>query len=109
MEPAFVWTLIALLTVISYASRASFILLLSNVTLSRRIQQGLRFVPASVFTALAVPDIFVRSGTIELGLSNPRAAAAMVAALVAWKTRNTLLTILLGMAVVHLLRLAVLG
>jgi branched-subunit amino acid transport protein len=109
MDPVFVWTLIALLTVISYASRASFIVLLSRLTLPRGIQKGLRFVPASVFTALAVPDLFIRSGAIDLGLTNPKAAAAMAAGIVAWKSRNTLLTILAGMSVLHLLRLMVLG
>ena len=109
MDTAFVWTLIALLTAISFASRASFILLFSDVTLPRGVQKGLRFVPAAVFTALAVPDAFVRSGAIQLGLSNPKAAAALIAALVAWKTRNTLVTILAGMAALHLLRLAAIG
>jgi branched-subunit amino acid transport protein len=109
MDSVFVWTLIALLAAISFASRASFILLFSHVTLPSSLQKGLRFVPAAVFTALAAPDIFVRSGAIELGLSNPKAAAAMVAMLVAWRTRNTLLTILSGMVALHLLRLAVLG
>lgn len=101
--------MIALLTAISFATRASFILWFSRATLPRLVQKGLRFVPAAVFTALAVPDIFLRAGGIQLGLSNPKAAAALVAALVAWKTRNTLLTILSGMTALHLLRLAVLG
>ena len=109
MDPLVVWTLIALLTAISFASRASFILLFAHVTLPRGVQKGLRFVPAAVFTALAVPDIFVRSGTAQLGLSNPNAAAALIAAFVAWKTRNTLITILAGMAALHLLRIAAVG
>jgi len=109
MDPLFVWTLILLLTLISFASRASFILMFSRVSLPRGVQRGLRFVPAAVFTALAVPDICVRAGVLQLGLSNPKAAAAAVAALVAWKTRNTLVTILAGMAALHLLRLAALG
>jgi len=109
MDSLFVWTMIALLTAISFATRASFILLFPRVTLPRSIQMGLRLVPAAVFTALAVPDLFVHSGVIQLGLSNPKAAAAMTAALVAWKTRNTLLTILAGMAALHLLRVVGLG
>jgi branched-subunit amino acid transport protein len=109
MDSLYIWTLIALLAAISFASRASFILLFSRVTLPRSVHKGLRFVPAAVFTALAVPDIFVRSGLIQLGPSNPKAAAALIAALVAWKTRNTLITILAGMAVLHLLRLAAIG
>ena len=95
------------MTLLTFAG--TMILLFSHVSLPRIVQKGLRFVPAAVFTALVVPDIFVRSGAIQLGLSNPKAAAALVAALVAWKTRNTLLTILSGMAALHLLRLAVIG
>lgn len=109
MDTLAVWTLIAVLTLISFASRASFILLFPRVTLPRGLQRGLRFVPVAVFTALVAPSVFLPSGTLELGASNPKAAAALLAGIVAWKTRNTLATIVAGMAVLHLLRLAPLG
>lgn len=109
MDANTAWTLILLLSVISFATRAWFLLLFARLTLPRGMQQGLRFVPAAVFTALLAPDILARSGSIELGLSNPEASAALVAGLVAWKTRNTLATILAGMIALHLLRQLILG
>ena len=109
MDTTFVWALIAVLTLISFVSRASFILLLPRVTLPRGVQRGLRFVPAAVFTALIAPDVFLSSGALDLGPSNPKAAAAVLAGAVAWRTRNTLATILAGMAALHLLRIALLG
>ncbi len=109
MDTSFVWALIAVLTVISFVSRASFILLFPRVALPHGVQRGLRFVPAAVFTALITPDVFLSSGALDLGPSNPKAAAAVIAAAVAWKTRNTLATIVAGMAALHLLRIAVLG
>ncbi len=109
MDTTFVWALIAMLTAIGFVSRASFILLFPRITLPRGVQRGLRFVPAAVFTALIAPDVFLSSGALELGSSNPKAAAALIAGAVAWRTRNTLATILAGMAALHLLRTALLG
>ncbi len=109
MDTTFVWALIAVLTVVSFVSRASFILLFPRVTLPRGIQRGLRFVPAAVFTALIAPDVFLNSGALDLGPANPKAAAAVLAGVVAWRTHNTLATILAGMVALHLLRIALLG
>lgn len=109
MDTLTVWTLILMLTVISFASRASFVLLFARVALPHLVQRALHFVPVAVFPALVVPDIFLNSGVIDLGPSNLKAAAAILAGLVAWKTHNTLATIVVGMAALHLLRLAILG
>jgi branched-subunit amino acid transport protein len=61
------------------------------------MRRALRFVPPSVLTAIVVPELFVRAGEIQLSPSNFRLAAGLLAVLVAWRTRNTLLTILAGM------------
>ncbi len=59
MDTSFVWALIAVLTVISFVSRASFILLFPRVALPHGVQRVLRFVPAAVFTALISSDVFL--------------------------------------------------
>jgi branched-subunit amino acid transport protein len=61
----------------------------------------LRFVPISVFAALVVPNIPGSSGE---GLI--RVGAALLAAFVAWRTRQLWLTVLVGFGTFWLLKLA---
>jgi branched-subunit amino acid transport protein len=102
MDPLTAWVLIAGLAVTSFVPRGSFILFLDRLPLPPAVQRALRFVPAAVFAALVVPDIAFASGAIRLGLDNPKLIAALVAGPVAWRTRNTLATIVAGMAALHL-------
>jgi branched-subunit amino acid transport protein len=93
--------LIAGLAIPIYAARASFIFLFSNFEPPPLMARALRFVPVSVFVSLIVPELIVVSGQIDLSLFNPKLSAGIVAAVVAWTTRSTLATLLIGMAAFH--------
>jgi branched-subunit amino acid transport protein len=56
-----------------------------------------------VLTAIVVPELFVRAGEVQVELTNYRLLAGILAVLVAWRTKNTLLTILAGMLALVLL------
>jgi branched-subunit amino acid transport protein len=105
MDTLTVWLLIAGLTVTSYASRASFISLLSGFVPPAPLQRALRFVPVAIFVSLVVPELLVAGGHIDVSFGNARLFAGLAAVAVAWRTRNTLLTLLAGMAVLHLVRM----
>ncbi len=64
----------------------------------------LRFVPSAVLAALTAPALFRPDGPIDLTLGNERLLAGLVAAGVAWWTRNMFFTIGAGMAVLWLLQ-----
>ena len=102
MEPLHAWLLVAMLACISFVTRGSFIVLLADAKLPPVLQRSLRFVPAAVFPALVLPDMAWVKGTLDLSLANPQLAAGIIAGAVAWKTRNTLITILVGMSLLHL-------
>lgn len=102
MDPLTTWLLIVGLAVSSFATRGAFILFLARLPIPAPVQRGLRFVPAAVFAALVVPDIAFAGGTLRLGFDNPKLLAALVAGPVAWRTRNTLATIVAGMVALHL-------
>jgi branched-subunit amino acid transport protein len=102
MDSLTAWLLIGGLAVTSFVPRGAFILFLDRLPLPAPVQRGLRFVPAAVFAALVVPDVAFAGGTLRLGLDNPKLIAALVAGPVAWRTRDTLATILAGMAALHL-------
>jgi branched-subunit amino acid transport protein len=64
----------------------------------------LRFVPAAVLTAMVIPLLFYEDGALEVSLGNERLPAGLAAALIAWRTRNVLLTLGGGMATLWILQ-----
>jgi branched-subunit amino acid transport protein len=58
----------------------------------------LRFVPPAVLSAIILPDLLRPDGVWALSFGNVRLLAGILAALVAWRTKNALLTIGVGMA-----------
>ncbi len=84
---------------LTYATRLSFIALIGHWQPPVWFLRGLRFVPPAVLSAIILPDMLVRDGHAFLSPANPRLWAGLLAMLIAWRTRNTLLTILAGMLV----------
>ncbi|MCX7893581.1 MAG: AzlD domain-containing protein [Burkholderiales bacterium] len=92
--------LILALAATSFGPRSSFILFLGRRPAPQGVQRALRFVPPAVLAGLVVPELVLVAGGPSV-VGNARLAAGALAAAVAWKTRNTLLTILAGMLVLH--------
>ena len=91
------WLLIIGIGIVTYALRLSFILGLGRVEMPALALRTLRFVPVAVLTAIIVPQLLLPSGVVDLSLHNPRWLAGLLAALIAWRTRNVFLTIAVGM------------
>lgn len=100
-----IWILIISMGVLTYAIRISFLLALGKVTLSLRLLAILRFVPITVLSAIIVPQLVHPGASFDFTLANPRWLAGIVAIFVAWRTRNVLLTIMVGMVLLWLLQL----
>jgi branched chain amino acid efflux pump len=99
------WLLIlAVAGAVTFATRLSFIALLGRVEMPRVVGRALRFVPPAVLSAIIVPELLVRDGVPALSMQNARLLAGVVAATIAWKTRNVLLTIASGMASLWILQ-----
>ncbi|MEW5829432.1 MAG: AzlD domain-containing protein [Chloroflexota bacterium] len=100
-----IWLVFLLGGLLTFGMRFSFIYLFGRYEIPETLRRALRFVPPAVLSAIVVPELLIQSGRLELSLTNFRLLAGVVAVLVAWKTRNTLLTILAGMAALLLLQL----
>jgi branched-subunit amino acid transport protein len=98
------WLLILGGGIITYIIRLSFILLLERISMPTLIQRALRFVPIAVFSALVFPMVFIQEERVILSPLNPRLISACLAALVAWRTHNIVLTILAGMLALFLIQ-----
>ena len=81
---------------LTFAMRFSFVYLSGRVPLPESVRRMLRFVPAAVLSAIVAPELLFHSGAFDLSLGNMRLIAGVLAVLVAWRTRNTLVTILVG-------------
>jgi branched-subunit amino acid transport protein len=98
MDALTAWVMILGLGATSLATRGSFVLFLTRFEVPRPVQRALRFVPPAVFTALLVPELVFAGGKLAIGPGNLKLLAALVAAPVAWRTKSTTVTILVGMA-----------
>jgi branched-subunit amino acid transport protein len=100
-----IWLVFLLGGLLTFGMRFIFIYLLGRFEVPGVMRRALRFVPPAVLSAIVIPELVIRSGKIDLSLLNLRLLAGIAAVLVAWKTKNTLLTILAGMAALVMLEL----
>lgn len=104
-----IWLIMLALALGTFLIRISFIVLFSKQEVNPLILRALRFVPASVLSALVIPQILTRNNSIQISLANPQLIAGIVAALIAWRTKNVPLTILGGMVVLWVLQVLLPG
>ncbi|MCB0037986.1 MAG: AzlD domain-containing protein [Anaerolineales bacterium] len=104
MNGLYVWSVIGGAAVITYLLRLSFVILLDKFTMPAVVERSLRFVPAAVITAIVVPALVFREGQLDLSVGNERLLAGLLAAVVAYYSRNILVTIAAGMVALWLIQ-----
>lgn len=107
MPQELLWITIIVVGLLTLSIRLSFIVFLHKMHVPSIAQQALRFVPVAVLSALIAPALFFPNGSLALSLSNIRLIAGILAILVAWRTKNVLLTIFAGMACLLILQAVV--
>ncbi len=93
-----VWLVMLAGGLVTYATRASFIVLQERFAMPPWFRRGLRFVPAAVLSAIVAPELVLRDGALAAPWVNPQLLSGALAVAIAWKTKNVVLTILAGMA-----------
>ena len=91
------WLIILGMGIVTFGTRLVPIVLLGRIEIPLVVQRALRFVPPAVLTAIVVPELLYRNNQIDLSLANLRLLAGLIAIVVAWRTKNPLLTIGIGM------------
>jgi branched-subunit amino acid transport protein len=100
-----IWLVMLLGGLITFSIRFSLIYLFGRFEIPETIRKALHYVPPAVLSAIIFPELFLRNGTLDLSLENTSLLAGVVAILVAWFSKNTLITILAGMLALFLLKL----
>ena len=104
MTDAYIWLTMAGMGAVTVITRLLPIVMLEKLRLNGARQRALRFVPPAVFAAIIVPELTAGGLAVLSAAGAVRLSAAMLAAVVAWRTRSVLLTIITGMAALWLLR-----
>jgi branched-subunit amino acid transport protein len=102
--PLNIWLLMLVGGLITFGIRLSFIFLLEKVKTPDWFKRALRFVPPAVLSAILLPALVQRNNTLDFSFRNPQLLAGLAAVLVAWRTRNVLLTIAAGLAALLILQ-----
>ena len=106
MSGTVLWLMLIAIGMLTYAIRLSFIMLFGKIEMPSFLMRALRFVPVAVLSAIILPALFLVGSRLNLSLGNARLIAGMLAVVVAWRTKNALLTIAVGMVGLWLLQVA---
>ena len=100
-----IWLVMLLGGLITFLIRFLLIYLFGRFHIPETLRHALRYVPPAVLSAITFPELFFQGGALNLSLENTRLLAGLAAILVAWISKNTLVTILAGMVALFLLQL----
>lgn len=99
-----IWLVMLLGGLITFAMRFSLIYLFGRLHVPETMRKALHYVPPAVLSAIIFPELFLHEGALNLSLENTRLVAGFFAIVVAWISRNTLITIIAGMIALFLLQ-----
>ena len=99
------WSVVAIVGVLNYVSRLSFIALFARRYVPPLLVRAFRYVPAAMLTALVLPMVVGTPGTAGFA-PWPKIVAAIAAGIVAFFTRSTLKTLGTGMLALWALQAA---
>ena len=92
-----IWIVMLIGGLITFTIRFSFIYMFGKFHIPETIRKALHYVPPAVLSAIVFPELLLPNGTLNFSFSNYRLLAGLVAMMVAWWTKNILITILVGM------------
>ena len=90
---------------VTFATRFGSIALFRQTEMPDWLERWLKHIPTAILTALIVPALLLPKGQLDITLHNHYLLAGILAAVVAYKSRNIVYTIVLGMGAMIVLRL----
>ena len=91
--------LVAGMALVTFGVRWPVLTVVGRIPLPQPVLDAMKFIPPAVLTAIIVPAVLMPTGVLDISLNNAYLVAGIASALIAWRTRNLLLTIVLGMAI----------
>jgi len=103
MNTVTIWIVILGGMLITYFLRSSFLLFLGKESIPIWLFRCLRYTPVVVLSALIVPLLVKNGDVVQVNIQNPKIIAGAIALIVSVKTRNTFLTLTVGMGTLLIL------
>ena len=100
-----IWLVMLFGGLITFGMRFSLIYLFGRFEVPLTMRRALHYVPPAVLSAIIFPELFLRNGVLDISFDNIRLLAGFVAILIAWYSKNTLITIIVGMLALFLLQI----
>lgn len=104
MDQTLIFVTILGMQAVTYLPRVLPMWILASLTLPRVVAMWLHYVPVAVLAAMLFPAILVQDREVTLNLTNIFFWAAFPTVAVAWTTRSFFGAVVVGMAVVALVR-----
>lgn len=91
---------------VTYSTRFLPLFLFKNHRLNANILKWMKYVPITILSAIIAPDIFMPEpeGALYISLKNPYLIAAIITTLVAFKIKNLIGVIMIGMVSILILK-----
>jgi branched-subunit amino acid transport protein len=90
--------LIAGMALVTFLLRYGLLPLSGRIHMTPKMQRILGYVPPAVLTAIIVPAALIPDGrTLQVSWSNPYMVGALITAVIGWRSKNLLVTIVGGM------------
>jgi len=102
-----IWLVMLFGGMITFGIRFSLIYLFGRLHIPETMRKALHYVPPAVLSAIVFPELLYRSSQLDISLGNTRLLAGVIAILVAWYSKNTLITILAGMIALFALQVLI--
>jgi 4-azaleucine resistance transporter AzlC len=99
-----IWLVMLFGGLITFGMRFSLIYLFGRFQVPETMRRALHYVPPAVLSAIIFPELFLRDGSLDISMENTRLLAGLASVLVAWFSKNTLITIIAGMVALFLLQ-----
>ena len=97
MNDTQLWVTILLAALVSFALRYLPMRLLEKQRLAPWLERALRYVPAATLSGLVFPALLLQNNKLALTFTNDRLMAGLLAIVLAYFSRNAVLTIVGGL------------
>lgn len=99
-----VFLIILGMAAVTYVPRFLPLYVLTRLEIPKIVIDWLKYVPVTVLSALIVPGILTANRQVYITLNNSYLIASLLAFLIAWRTKNMMFTVTVGMGVVLVLQ-----
>lgn len=92
------------MTAVTYIPRVLPLWLLTKRQIPEALRIWLQYIPPAILAALLMPSLIVQNEHLNFSVENTALLAAVPTFIIAYRYKNTLLTIVSGMLIVGILR-----